>query len=330
MLVLPYRLRVIWGDSSHFLWVLALCFSLLSRGTARAEEQNVVAAASAFEQGQQAELTGNNERAAELFELADRIAPTPEALRSATRARLAASQLAAAAGNAEELLRRYPNDASSRSLAEQVLVRARPELTRFTFQCTDPCTVVVDGLASSVSAAQTQIVYVTPGSHDVVLGFEGDLTHGLRLQGSAAESRVIKVARPARSSRKVGSLSKQQSSDELAAASGSSRGLKPVYFWVGASLTVVTGALALWSGLDLLKARDDFESSKQPTRSQFEDGESKDLRTSVLLGTTGALLAGTAAIAAFTDFRGSSERPSKTASVSVDGRGARLVLRASF
>ena len=112
-----------------------------------AQEQDVVAAASAFTRAQQAELSGQHARAAELFELADRAAPTPEALRSATRARLAAGQTEAAAGNAEELLRRYPDDQTSKELAERVLAEARPQLMRMTLQCSDPCTVVVDGLA---------------------------------------------------------------------------------------------------------------------------------------------------------------------------------------
>ena len=48
-------------------------------------------------------MSGDLARAAELYELADHIAPTPEALRNATRSRLAAGQLVAAATHAEEL-----------------------------------------------------------------------------------------------------------------------------------------------------------------------------------------------------------------------------------
>jgi hypothetical protein len=306
------------------LLVLALALSVC---TARADDKSVVAAASAFEQGQQAELSGNHERAAELFELADRIAPTPEALRSATRARLAADQLAAAAGNAEELLRRYEKDASSRELAQQVLTRAKPELTRFTFQCSDPCTVVVDGLAIAVLPLRTQVVYVAPGSHNVALGFEGDLNRGLRLSGSGGEARTIKVGRPPAPPIASGASKPAGAAGSQDDARASRLRLRPVYFWVAASLTVATGALALWSGLDLLKARDDFKASEAPTRAQFEDGESKDTRTSALLGVTGALAVGTAALAYFTDFQGERRQ---TASLSVDTHSAQLTLRGSF
>ena len=332
MLVFPYTSPRKWRAASQIARVFARVVGTalaLAVCTARADDKSVVAAASAFEQGQQAELSGNHERAAELFELADRIAPTPEALRSATRARLAADQLPAAAGNAEELLRRYEKDASSRELAQQVLTRAQPELTRFTFQCSDPCTVVVDGLAIAVLPLRTQVVYVTPGSHNVALGFEGDLNRGLRLSGSGGEARTIKVGRPPAPSIASGASKPADAGSAADSAPAPRQRLRPVYFWVAGSLTVASAALALWSGLDLLKARDDFEASEAPTRAQFEDGESKDTRTSALLGITGGLAVGTAALAYFTDFQGNGERR-QTASLSIDGHSAQHTLRGSF
>lgn len=331
MLVLPYRQRGKWRAASQIArLVLALVFVAVTVTTTRADDKSVVAAASAFEQGQQAELSGNHERAAELFELADRIAPTPEALRSATRARLSANQLAAAAGNAEELLRRYEREPASRELAEQVLTRAKPELTRFTFQCSDPCTVVVDGLATAVLPLRTQVVYVAPGQHNVVLGFEGDLTRGLRLSGSAGEARTIKVGRPPPAPAVAAGASSQAGAAAAEDSGFSSRQrLRPAYFWVAASLTVATGAVALWSGLDLLKARDEYTSTSSPTRAQFTDGESKDMRTSVLLGATGALLLTTATLGVFTDFHHGSSA-GRSASLDLDQHGARLTLRGSF
>ncbi|MEY4512275.1 MAG: hypothetical protein RLZZ450_4397 [Pseudomonadota bacterium] len=330
MLVLPYTQRGKWRSASQIArLVLALVLVAVTVTTTRADDKSVVAAAGAFEQGQQAELSGNHERAAELFELADRIAPTPEALRSATRARLAANQLAAAAGNADELLRRYERDAASRDLAVQVLTRAKPELTRFTFQCSDPCTVVVDGLATAVLALRTQVVYVTPGQHNVVLGFEGDLTRGLRLSGAAGEARTLKVARPPPAPAVAAGASNQAAAGSANHSGLSARRLRPAYFWVAASLTVATGAVALWSGLDLLKARDEFKSSASPTRAQFTDGEDKDLRTTVLLGATGALLLTAATLGVFTDFHyGSDTR--RSASLDLDQHGARFTLRGSF
>src|SRR5688572_12759748 len=66
--------------------------------------QDVSGAASAYSRGQQADLTGDHATAAELYELANSLAPSPEALRSALRARRNAGQLAIAGGHAETLL----------------------------------------------------------------------------------------------------------------------------------------------------------------------------------------------------------------------------------
>src|SRR5687768_599387 len=49
--------------------------------------QDVAAAANAFARAQKAELAGDHAAAAELYELADSLAPAPEALRSALKAR---------------------------------------------------------------------------------------------------------------------------------------------------------------------------------------------------------------------------------------------------
>src|SRR5690348_3074599 len=70
----------------------------------KAFAQDVSAAANAFSRAQKAELGGDHEAAAELYELADSLAPAPEALRSALKARKSAGQLGAAAVLAEALL----------------------------------------------------------------------------------------------------------------------------------------------------------------------------------------------------------------------------------
>ena len=79
------------------------------------------AAAKAFSQAQEAVLAGDNARAADLYELADDLAPSAPALRNAARARLAAGHDAMAATLAAELLRRYPSDKESRDVAEAIL-----------------------------------------------------------------------------------------------------------------------------------------------------------------------------------------------------------------
>ena len=318
-------------------FVSMVVFGALFCTSAHAEEKAVVAAASAFTRAQQAELSGEHTRAAELFELADRIAPTPEALRSATRARFTAGQLVAAAGNAEELLRRYPDDTSSRELAEPVLSAARPKLARLALDCAEPCTVLVDGLAIALAPLRKPVIYLAPGSHQLTIAFEGARDRGLRVQAAAGDDRTVHVTPPATPRTAVTSAA--QAGGAPAAASNRSadaspardrgewRGPSPVYFWVAAGLTVAAAGVTLWSGLDLLHTRDDFQANPQPTQSDFDEGERKDLRTSLLLGATGALVATTAVLGWLTPFRADSSR---RAAVAPRRDGVELSYRHTF
>lgn len=322
---------------------LSACLVAASAGAQDGQgpiDNKVVAAANAFAQAQEAELGGEHARAAQLFELADRIAPTPEALRSATRARLHAGELAAAAGHAEELLRRYGSDPASRELADQVLTRSRPELTRFRLQCETPCTVVIDGLASGLAPTHSQLLYATPGSHEFVVSFDGGLERSMRLSGERGEALAIRVQRPPKSATKGAEQAKAEAADpdaaepEQAVQAGQAdesfwaqrRRLPPVYLWSAVAATGVVGGVAIWSGVDLLKSRDEFEQDTTPTRKEFDEGESKDLRTGLLIGAAGALALGSIGLALFTDF-GGEERPVR---VSLKGRDAAVSVRVRF
>jgi hypothetical protein len=81
----------------------------------------VTAAAAAYQEAQQAQLVRDYARAAELFELADRAAPSPAALRSALRNHQAASHTARAASLALLARDRDAADAQSAQLAAAVL-----------------------------------------------------------------------------------------------------------------------------------------------------------------------------------------------------------------
>ena len=105
---------------------------------------DVIGAAKAFSRAQKAELTGNFAMAAEFFELADSLSPSPEALRSAVRSRKAAGQLSTAALHAETLRDRYPNDAKSQQLANATLTLAEQTLTRVEIECKPrACTLLI-------------------------------------------------------------------------------------------------------------------------------------------------------------------------------------------
>jgi hypothetical protein len=313
--------------------LFGLFLGLLFAQTGLAQEGDVVAAANAFQQAQRAELSGDMARAAELYELADRIAPTPEALRNATRSRLAAGQLVAAATHAEALLARYGEDPASTELANEVLRRARPELGRLTVHCDAPCTLIIDGLAGTTSAGANHVAYVKPGSHQVVARFADGTSQALPLVASAGADSELSAQKPALAQAEQPSESAQPSEQTDAPSSsaaseteGRRARLSPVYFWTLAGLTVGVGAVTVWSGMDLLDARDKFKADRTPTRGKFEQGEKKDLRTTLLIAGTAGLAVGTAVLAVFTDFRGDRLAPT----VSLTTESAELGLKGRF
>jgi hypothetical protein len=311
--------------------------------------QDVVAAASAFERAQRAEVAGDAARAAELYELADRISPTPEALRNATRSRLSARQWVSAASDAEELLRRYSGDADSRTLAEEVLRRTRPQLVRMTVHCADPCTLVLDGLATGTSAQVDHVAYAEPGSHTLTAHYEDGADETLPVQGQPGDERDLGVPHnaPPPAPAPVVAPVAQPAPIAVQADTGARtdhtapehHGISPIYFYVAAGSTLVLGGVTLWSGIDLLNARDHFKADKTPTQKAFDAGEHKDTRTSVLIGCTAAFAVGTAALAFFSDFHGHRAasgvqsgrfRGYPAPTVAFDNHGARLAVQGAF
>ena len=83
----------------------AIWFVVIATVATSARADDVNGAAKAFSQAQQAMLAGDTARAAEMYELADELAPSAPALRNAARARLAAGHDATAATLAAQLLR---------------------------------------------------------------------------------------------------------------------------------------------------------------------------------------------------------------------------------
>src|SRR5882724_3549328 len=97
------------------------CVLGLSAVAHPARADDVAAAAKAFSEAQEAMLTGDTVRAADLYELADSLSPSAPSLRNAARARFKVGHMATAATHATELLRRYGGDKDTRAIAETIL-----------------------------------------------------------------------------------------------------------------------------------------------------------------------------------------------------------------
>jgi tetratricopeptide (TPR) repeat protein len=280
----------------------------LSWSSAAFAEQNIAAAANAFSRAQKAALSGDYGMAAELFELADELAPTPEALRSALGARRAQGRLATAASHAEELLRRYPDDAESSKLASDTLGEARDLYGRQQVSCRpEPCLLLVDGAPASAEPKPRHVVYLTPGAHSLVAVFGDRRTPAKSVQSAAGSEHSLSFEAPAvaaTSPAPAAGGGEPMRDREPTSAGG---GLSPWFFGIGAGVSVVLGAATIWSGLDTLSAHDDYE--KNRTQAGYERGRDLELRTNLLLGATAVAAATTLTFAVLTDWSGSEPKP---------------------
>jgi hypothetical protein len=272
---------------------------------------DVGAAARAFEEGQRAQLRRDYVQAADLFALADRIAPSAPALRSAIRSYEAAGNPAQAATLAVRARQRYSADAATRQLAEGVLARLSPALGRAVIHCAPSCSLVVDGRAAAETEATEHEVYLPPGDHTVVAVYsDGRKTASpLHSAAGATSDRSLEPTTPPIGEAKATPSAPPPQPAAVAAsapASGSDKRswrLPPLVPLLGGVVTVGLGAVLIWSGADTLSARDRYV--KDPTEARYNDGVSRQTRTNALIGTVAVLGAATAAVAIFaTNWRG--------------------------
>ncbi len=311
-----------WEDSIGGFRILVIVSVLCWATAGRADQTaNATAAAKAFTEGQKASLAGDHAHAAELFELADSIAPTPEALRSAARSRRAAGHNAIAALRAEQLLQRYPDDASSSELGRQILAELAPALSRYAVTCTKPCTLAIDGRAAVITEQTNHVVYAMPGTHEMTASFKGGPATSETVTAKAGERATIELEPPPDVQEPPEQPPPPLDSTALPELTNTapveskphrSSGLSPIYAIAGGVLTLGLGAATTWSGLNTLDARDEFNDN--PTTEQFDRGVDKQRRTNILLGATAAVGVTTLAIALFWTRWSGSDGPDSGAS----------------
>ena len=273
------------------------------------------AASAAFAEAQRAQLRGDFPRAAELFEIADQAAPSPAALRSAIRNREAAGQDVRAATLSLRAIARYGEDRETRKFAEQTVERLSSHLMRVRVTCDQPCSLSVDGGTVAAGSALVTEFFVGDGPHMLEARWPGRESASRSIEANLGQSTTIDLVAGARRESAVtppptttappGTLAPQPqplATDapqprEFGPEDRPSRGLSPAFFWAGTGLTLVAGGLLTWSGLDTLRARDDYE--KAPTRKDYDHGVSLQRRTNILAGATAALGVITISVGAF-------------------------------
>ena len=307
-----------------FFCAFAVCVCVVSLGVAPATAQsNIAAAAKGFSLGQQAELAGNHRAASEHYELADRMVPSPEALRSAARARQKAGDDAMAATHAEALQRRY-TDEKSREVAQEILTDLRPKLARVTLACTRACGVVVDGGAIGVEEARDHVFYVEQGRHTIGADFGDNVTEQEVFEAQAGKSASLSIAPPEAESASASTSVDLTSPSRVPPSKGIGRG----WFIASAAVTVGLAGASLWSGLDVLSKNDEYE--RDPTKARLDAGQSAELRTNILIGATAVAAVATGVIAWKTRWSSPKREQASTLGLVPSDGGALVVLGGHF
>jgi hypothetical protein len=288
------------------------------------------AAGRAYNRGSAAYLAEDWPEAARWFEMAHRLAPAAPALVQAVRAhRLAGNELRAATLSLR-LLTSYPNAEPARATAREVLEAYASQFFRVDVVC-EECTLELDG-----AVLEHTSFFVTPDEpHTIRASFPtGEVEE--QISGGAGEQRELPFDAPPPTV--AGDLTAE--ADPVTSPPPTttrhegddgqeSSGLSPVFFIASAALTVGAGAVLVWSGLDALAGVDEYEMN--PTAEALAAGQSKELRTNVMIGVTAGLAATTLVFAIFTDWSGGDESDEATAwSIGPTPGGAAATLRGRF
>lgn len=300
--------------------------AILLGGTSSAYADDVAKAAKAYRQAQQAELSEEYALAADLYELADQLAPSGPALRGAMRMALRAERWAGAAGLAVDLRRRYPDDKESRELAAETLNRTRLLVAEVAVDCgAADCTVLVDGKVASFEERNEHTVYLQPGKRSVSGGYARGTSDAVVVSAKAGATESVQLQPPEVGSdaasgqgvpapipTQIDSKPSGRDDGPRRKRSGKSRQrLSPWFFGVGAVATVGLAAGTAVSGVQAQRAGDDFREDGY-TRDLYNTANRLEIQTNVLFGVTGAVGITTIVFAIFTDWdRGKKKRRAK-------------------
>ncbi len=283
------------------MWTPILAASLAAAVQLAPANPDVAAAAEAFTMGQRAELAHDYARAAEFYDLADSIAPAPEALRSAAKNWRLAGRDALAATRASTLLRRYPDSEQSKKTAQAVLNETTPRLTRVEVRCDRPCLLSADDVAVVDERALSHVFFIDPGTHTVVASFSPGVQSSETAQGAAGDTVDLSFTAPEQTEETADPTATPTTPAPVSEKPKGRQRLSPVFFAVGAVATAGLGGVTIWSGLNVLSQNDDYEAD--PTQGRYEAGRRAEIRTNALIAATAVVGAATIAIAVFTRWK---------------------------
>lgn len=250
--------------------------------------ESVEDARSAYREAKSAYDNGDFSLAARSFARADELAPHERALEMA----LVAAQRADDPAFGMELVAR----ADERGL-QQIARAAREAFATRTGQvavmCPNQatCTATLDGIDLRVDKSN----WATVGEHTGVLDVSG-VVETFTVNVEAGQTTTVKPSVPT-GEPEAAAADPLPPAKELPPATTRKR-LSPVWFWIGTGVTGVLGAASLGSGIDTLTTHDAFRADPS-NEGLAAQGSGAEVRTNVLLISTGVALLATAAVGWF-------------------------------
>jgi hypothetical protein len=276
------------------------------------------------------------DEAATHFENAFFAAPNPAELRYAIRARRDAGEPARAATLAAIGQRKFPADAPTSKLAEQVIAEARPSVYEVRVDSEAECNVAVDEKIVAIEKVKTFRFFVTPGKHELRISWSDDRTKTVPVDAKAGASQTLEVEPPPApppppslvvpvpppSPPAVVTLPPPTAVPEAPAAAAG-RPLPPLVFAAGAAVTAVGLGVTIWSGIDTENNPGKNAviancGGKTESCPDYQRGIMAQVRTNVLIAATSAVAAATAVVGVFFTRWSSGAQPSSRAAHGVD------------
>ncbi len=275
--------------------------ALAAPETAPAGDDAVARAAKQFAEGQRAFLAGDFRRAADLFEGAYRDKPHHAALWNAARSWQKAGEEVRAANLYARYLAEAPANAPDRDQANVAVRELATRLGRVELHAA----AGVSNLRLDGRPSDAAVVYVAAGEHLAEAdAAKGVVRKNVRVDAGAIVS-VTLEPEPDRAPEAPPAKPVAPPPDPGA------RVLTPAFFFAGAALSLVSGGLAVASGLDTVSKRDAF--LEDATDENLQRGFSAQSRTNVAIGVTAGVAVITTVIGLFfTDWGGRSS-PASTA-----------------
>ena len=241
--------------------------------------------------------------AAQAFEEANSIAPHPSVLLNAINAWSLAGQPARAAALSQRLIDDGQTDEKSKEEARSKLADLQGKIGRLNIRGAQLKQLTLDG-----KAIEPGEVIVDPGDHQIEAEVDG---HPVRRKVSvvAGSSQQILLDAPATAATTAAATTAPAATTASEAPAESKKGLPPAVVYVGGAITLGLLGATIWSGLDTVKARDEFDQKATKTEADKEAGIAKQTRTNVFIGATAVVGLLTTGVALFaTDWSGGKKK----------------------